>query len=131
MADPIGQERFNERRKNASPQIREVLDFLTTVAANAGLDVESPPTPELKGEGVKYRNGGGQFCVIHLREKRVWARVDHDRKARAALVADLKDAHLTYTREQKDGPWVQLPNMQDAVRFVTFITQAYDDRARR
>ena len=69
--------------------------------------------------------------MIHLREKLVWARVDHARQARAALVADLKDAHLTFTREQKDGPWVKLPNMQDAVRFVTFIVQAYDDRARR
>ena len=50
---------------------------------------------------------------------------------RAALVADLKDAHLRFTREQKDGPWVQLPNMQDAVRFVSFVVQVYDDRARR
>ena len=131
MAKSLGQERFDERRKNSSQQIQQVLDFLMTVAANAGPDVELPPTPELKGEGVKYRNGGGQFCVIHLREKLVWARVDHARTARAALVADLKDAHLTFTREQKDGPWVQLPNMQDAVRFVTFIVQAYDDRARR
>ena len=131
MVESPGQERFNERRNKCSPQIREVLDFLMTVTANAGPDVGLPPTPELKGEGVKYRNGGGQFCTLHLREKRVWARVDHDRKTRTALMIDLIDAHLTFTREQKDGPWVQIPNMQDAVRFVTFIVQAYDDRARR
>ena len=131
MVESPGQERFNERRNKCSPQIREVLDFLMTVAANAGPDVELPPTPELKGEGVKYRNGGGQFCTLHLREKRVWAQIAHERSERAVLVADLKDAHLAFTREQKDGPWVQIPNMQDAVRFVTFIVQAYDDRARR
>ena len=130
MANSPGQERFEARHNDSSKQIGKVMDFLMTVAANAGPDVEVPRY-ELKGEGVKYRNGRGQYCVIHLREKRVWARVDHDRKTRTALMIDLIDAHLTFTREQKDGPWVQIPNMQDAVRFVTFIVQAYDDRARR
>ena len=30
MAKSLGQERFNERRKKSSPQIRKVLDFLMT-----------------------------------------------------------------------------------------------------
>jgi hypothetical protein len=131
LTKSVGQRRFDERRQKCSPTILEVLDFLMTVAENAGPDVELPPTPELKGEGVKYRNGSGQFCVLHLREKLVWARIDHDRAARAALVADLKAARLAFTREQKDGPWLKIPNMQDAVRVVSFIVQAYDDRAGR
>ena len=37
--------------EKSSPQSREVLDFLMTVAANAGPDVELPRY-ELKGEGL-------------------------------------------------------------------------------
>ena len=50
MAKSLGQERFDERRKNSSQQIQQVLDFLMAVAENAGPDVTLPPTPELKGE---------------------------------------------------------------------------------
>ena len=62
MVESPGQERFNERRKNSSQQIQQVLDFLIAVAENAGPEVELPPTPELKGlaHGRPRRSGRGE-----------------------------------------------------------------------
>ena len=57
MAKSEGQKRFDERRNKCNPKIQEALDFLMKVAANAGPNVELPPTPEKKGEGVKFRSG--------------------------------------------------------------------------
>lgn len=127
MAESNSHERFNERRKKCSPTMREVLDFLMKAAANAGRDVQSTE-PELKGEGVKYWSGRGRFFVLHPKyQKHVQAWINHDRGDRAALIASLDAARLTFTRGDTDGPWVPITNMRDAVRFVPFIVRAYDE----
>lgn len=129
MTEADGQERFNDRRKNCSPSVKEVLDFLIKVAENAGPDVK-PPIYERGGNGPKYSNGSGQFCVLHPKpEKHVQAYLNHERGNRPALTSALKAARLTFTREGTDGPWVQITSLQDAVRFVAFILHAYDDRS--
>ena len=129
MTISAGQQAFEERRsKCQNKDVTDALDFLMLAAANAGPAVDTPRW-ELKGEGAKYRNAGGQFCAIHLRENRVWACPFHGPAGRPEWLADLTAAHLTFTREDTDGPWLFIANLQQAVRFVPFILRAYDDRS--
>jgi len=124
-----GQQNFNDRRsKCQNKEVTDALDFLMLAAANAGPAVEEPRW-ELKGEGLKYRGAGGQFCAIHLREDRVWAHPFHGPAARSEWHEELTAAGLTFTRGETDGPWLSITNVQQAVRFVPFIVRAYDDRS--
>lgn len=129
MAESDGQELFSERRSNCGLIIREVLDFLINVAENAGPDVR-PPIYERGGNGPKYSNGSGQFCVLHPKpELHVGAYLNHERASRPALIAALNAAHLTFTRQDTDGPWVRITNMQEAKRFEPLIVRAYNERS--
>src|SRR5688572_6963795 len=119
MTTSDGASNFAERRQKCSPNVRAMLDFLMTAAANAGASVEMPPVPEVKGEGVKYRNPNGQFCAIHPKhDEHVWILPAHSLADRARLVADLTSAGLEFTREDTDGPWVKVKSLQEAVRMV-------------
>ena len=72
-----GQQNFEERRSKCQNQnVTDALEFLMLTAAHAGPAGEEPRW-EANGNGPKYRNAGGQFCVIHLRENRVWAKLFH------------------------------------------------------
>jgi len=131
MAASDGQELFNERRRKCGPIIREALDYLIKVAETAGPDVK-PPIYERNGNGPKYSNGSGQFCVLHPKpDLHVGAYLDHERTNRPALIAALNAAHLTFTREDTDGPWVRITNMQEAKRFESLIVRAYNERSAR
>lgn len=130
MSASAEQQVFEERRsKCQNKDVTDALDFLMIAAANAGPEVEMPPRWELKGEGAKYRNAGGEFCAIHLRENRVWARPFHPKLGRAAWLKELSAAGLDFTREEKDGPWLFITNLQQAVRFVPFMLRSYDERS--
>lgn len=67
--------------------------------------------------------------VVRLEHQAVAAVVDLGLQHLEAHVTELTVSGLTYTREETDGPWLFITNMQQAVRFVPFIIRAYDDRS--
>lgn len=117
MAASEGQTRFDQRRGQCDPAAVEVIDFLMTVATNAGPNVTHPPTAELKGEGFKYEGGHGQFCALHLRKKHVWVWIKG--ADRATLAAEGFEP-------SKQEEWFTIPTMPKAVRFVKWILWAHD-----
>jgi hypothetical protein len=129
MPTSTGPQAFDERRRAYQDGgVATVLDFLMVAAENAGPSVEAPRW-ELKGEGAKYRNAGGQFCVIHLRADGVWVRPFHLPSTRDEYLADLTAAKFAFTRGETDGPWLFITNLREAVRSVPFMVRAYDERS--
>lgn len=129
MTTSTGRQAFDERRRACRNEVvLDVLAFLMQAAANAGPSVEAPRW-ELKGEGAKYRNTNGQFCVIHLRAEGVWVRPFYLPSARDQYLEDLASAGFAFTRGDTDGPWLFITNLQQAVRVVPFIVRSYDERS--
>src|SRR5262245_48508077 len=118
MAKSDGQSRFDARREKCAPPVRELLDFMMQAAANAGPNVKSPPTPELKGGGIKYRNAVRQFCAFHPKYSThvyVWVHGAN----RDAIVAE------GFKPSRQDG-WYKIATMPEAVRFIKWILRAHD-----
>lgn len=116
---------FNERRKECSQAIRDVLDFLRTVAEHVDTHVD-PPTFEVRGVGITYWSRGRRFCRFDPKLlKHVQALVP------AADLVELKAAGLEFTRSATDGPWVLVKSMRDAVRLVPLIVLSYEAAAHR
>jgi hypothetical protein len=114
---------FNGRREKCREDIRNILDFLMTVAEYAGPQVERGFHG--KGEGITYRTGRRLFCVFDPK---------HHAHNVGALVRNadrikLKAAGKVSNRE--DGPWVKIYDMRAAVRLVPEILLAYDVAATR
>jgi hypothetical protein len=95
-----------DRRAKCDAPISDVIDFLMTVAANAGPDVD-PPIYQAGGNGPKYANPG-QFSTLHLRTTaHMWAwiyGVDRDE-----VIADGFEP-------SKQEDWYKVRTMPDAVR---------------
>src|SRR5579862_7583580 len=121
MADPSGREIFRDRRANCLDPAADVIDFLMTVAANAGPHVESP-IYETGGNGPKYSNPGGQFCAFHLRTTtpHVWGWLYG--AERESLIAD------GFEPSAQDD-WFKVKTLLEAVRLVKWTLKAHQARA--
>ena len=121
MAGHSGLELFTDRRAKCVAPISDVIDFLMTVAANAGCDVK-PPAYEVGGNGPKYANPGGQFCTLHLRTTTAHVWVWLYGVDRVEVIADGFEA-------SKQEDWYKVRTMPEAVRLVKWIVAAHAKRA--
>ena len=110
---------FDARLSRCSQHTRDLLNFLRTVAENAGQSVEAP-TFDAKGEGITFWANGKRFCRLDPKHQagHVWALVP------SAERSALEEAGVVSARN--DGPWVTVTNMHGAVRLVPLVLKAYD-----
>jgi hypothetical protein len=124
MADEeYRRDQFNQRRSKCSPRIREVLDFLRTVAANAGDHVEPPTFDGADGVGITYRVKGERFCRFDPKfdQEHVFAHLPDASREDLAVAGTLPHP------PRKDEGWVKVENMRGAVRLVSLILRKYDN----
>ena len=123
MAD-VDSTGFDQRVVRCSQHTRDLVEFLRTVAENAGKHVGAP-TFEARGIGITYWVHGKRFCRFDPKHEadHVWALIpnaDRIRLAKAGVVSD-----------REDGPWVTVKTMRGAVQLVPHILQAYELGERR
>jgi hypothetical protein len=113
---------FLARRERCDEVLPGVMDFIEAAAKNAGAQVDQPKFVK-RGGGVTYWTGGHRFCRFDPK---------FGKSHVAAIVfppadpVQLDRVGLKHTREGKDGPWIWIANMRDAVRLVPFILCAHD-----
>ena len=117
-------DQFNERRSKCSQHVRDVLDFLSTVAANAGDQVEPPFYDGLEGVGITFKKGAIRFCRFDPKfdKEHVFAQIP------GASRSDLQAAGTLPDLPRQDEGWVKVENMRGAVRLVPLILRKSDAR---
>jgi hypothetical protein len=110
---------FNERVAKCSPQTRDLITFLRTVAENSGVSVATPIF-EVRGIGITFWTNGRRFCRFDPKHQanHVWALIpngDRDALRACGIVSD-----------REDGPWVTIRTMRGAVRLVPHVLHSYD-----
>jgi hypothetical protein len=124
MADEESRhEKFNKRRSKCSPHIRCVLDFLSTVAVNAGDRVEQPTFDGAEGVGITYKTMGARFCRFDPKfdEEHLFAQIPGASRDELMVAGTLPDP------PRKDDGWVKIESLRGAVRLVPLILRKYEN----
>ena len=115
---------FKQRVRKCSKELRKVLRFLWTVAANAGDGVDQPPT--IVGDvGIAYYAGGLRFCRFDVRFGRGPGHI-------FALVPSATEDDLAAVGElSKQKGWVRVKDLRAAVQLVPLILESYREATRK
>ena len=118
MAQPSREHLFKQRVSACQTTTRRLVEFLQTVAANAGpID---PPTFEVRGVGVTYWHDGKRFCRLDPK---------HSKGHVAVLIPGgnrIEMARCGSVSPRTDGEWVFVSDLRGATRLVPEILAAYD-----
>lgn len=123
--EEIDHEGFEARLLECSDPLRELVNYIRSSAKNAGNSVTSRrfrhPPPNT-GWGVTYYVNGTPFCEIHpkRRDGHAWV-LPHGADMAAVLRAGFEPS-------EQPG-WFKIHDMREAVRFVPWILQSYDQRS--
>lgn len=116
-------EKFDKRAERSRLVLPGVLDFLMTVASNAGDQVEPPSFDGVEGVGITYQRKGTRFCRLDPKfdKEHVFAQIP------GASRDELEPAGTLPDPPRQDDGWVKVENMWDAVRLVPLILRKYDN----